>query len=607
MNYDPTKPLTQEIFIKLDQKIANLSSKEKTKLIDSIGNSGGAKGLIIDFDFSHTGRRINRRIYSKKGHLRVADDLYRPYPKPITIDHTGTATSTIGRIISASYVDMMEEAKAFFKKRKVNENYLFQLDSALSTLDYEKAVDAFKRSKVLLATDWKGIGRIAAKGKITDPDAIIKFIDQRYLTLSAEQETDAYVCSICFNDWKSTGGCEHIPGAVYDNQLAFMLCGNMSGEGSSVVANPADPDSIVTNISLSDKEDLSSVELMSQVLDTTIVDSNIFIEDDKMEYLTKFLNDEKLTKEERFELYNQLEGDSKLTSKEYDVLPDSVLTAGAFFITDKESAMAVASFIDKNLPVDFNKETSQNLKTTFAKVSLFIDQEPASTPSVDLIALFEDSNTVASIDKNKFIDFITKHATELQLIKENAISQEEVDALNDKVRGLESQVNLLEDKITQAETQNGLFLREKEKNRLLTIEYKNLVKDHLSILNNLEDSLEKNKLLLDKVSPILAILKPDAVLTDKKSENFIEILDSVNIDFIESKLNDGISNLNIKPEDDPTAASVSKLSSLTDYEKKVVANYKNIIESEGKVSATKYFNKVKAYCSKSFNPTNFLE
>lgn len=592
MDFDPSKPILQEIFVKIDPRISELSSKEKTKLIDSIGNSNGAKGLIVDFDFSHTGRRINRRVYSKAGHIQVANNLYKPYPKPITVDHTGLATSTIGRIVQANYIDMLEEARTFFRKRRINENTLLQLDSALMALDYEKAADAFHKSKVLLNNDWKGIGKIAAKGKVTDPEAIIKFIDQRYLTLSAEQETDSYVCSICLADWKHVGVCEHIPGGVYDNKLAFMLCGNMSGEGTSVVANPADPDSIVTNISLSDEHEDSPIELMSRLLDNTIVDSNIFFEDNQMNLLDKFLNNEELTTEEAYQLYSELFADGALSKEEFALYPASIKVKGVLPIYDEFSAKLVTDMIN-------GKEIEVSVKEALnAKLKLFTND--VEEKEIDLIDLLSKDELVSKLDSDKFKTIIEKYAKEFNLIPEIKITDAELDELKNQVR-------TLEDKVQASENKEGLLLREKEKNRLLSLEYKNLVKDHLGVLKNLEDSLEEKKLLLDKVSPVLAILKPEINLTEKTFTNFSQILDSLDIGSLESKLNDGIKNSFIKEEKDPTLASVSKIDDLTDYEKKVVANYKRLADSEGKVSATKYFSKVKTYCSKNFHPTNFLE
>lgn len=597
MDFDPLKPLVQEIFIKIDPKISSLSSRDKTKLIDSIGNSNGAKGLMVDFDFSHTGRRINRRVYSKIGHMRVANDLFKPYPKPITVDHTGLAASTIGRIVHATYIDMLEEAKLFFKKRRINENTLAQLDSALYTLDYEKAVDAFHKSKVLLNNDWKGIGRIAAKSKITDPEAIIKFIDQRYLTFSAEQETDAYVCSICLSDWKYTGICEHIPGNVYDNRLAFMLCGNMSGEGSSVVANPADLDSIVTNISLSDEREETAIEVMSKMLDTTIVNSNISIEDEKMNLLNKFLNGEELSKDDGYDLYKEIFADSAVSQEDYNLYPEAIKVNGILPIFDAATSKIVMSAID-NFKDELLDSTVKDLLVK--RSQLFVDEVAVVNSEINLLDFLEKEETVATLNQERFKNLIEKYAKQFNLISEVKISDAELEILNTKIVSLETQVK-------ENEGKDGLLLREKEKNKLLSLEYKNLVKDHLAVLKNLEDSLEENKLLLDKVSPVLAILKPDVNLNEKTFDNFSKILDTVNTLALESKLNDGITNTVIKVENDPTLASISKLDNLTDYEKKVVANYKRLIDLEGKASANKYFTKVKTYCSKDFHPTNFLE
>ena len=52
-----------------DPCVGALTKKEKVKLIDSLvgENQIDSKGLVVTYDLSHSGRRINNRIYTVKG------------------------------------------------------------------------------------------------------------------------------------------------------------------------------------------------------------------------------------------------------------------------------------------------------------------------------------------------------------------------------------------------------------------------------------------------------------------------------------------------------------------------------------------------------------
>ena len=72
-----------------DRKILSLDKIDKIKLIDNMleRSYSGGKGLVITYDLSHSGRRINNRIYSTAGQKRGIESLTEPYPKPILKNH----------------------------------------------------------------------------------------------------------------------------------------------------------------------------------------------------------------------------------------------------------------------------------------------------------------------------------------------------------------------------------------------------------------------------------------------------------------------------------------------------------------------------------------
>ena len=102
---------------------------------------------------------------------------------------------------------------------------------------------------------------------ITDPDAIQKIRDGRYLTGSVSASTDRAVCSVCKEDWLDTGECEHQPGSIYDGVKAFIIAGNFEYEEWSYVNKPADRHSktleIVNSVG-NNKEKVQTMEAKTQ-------------------------------------------------------------------------------------------------------------------------------------------------------------------------------------------------------------------------------------------------------------------------------------------------------------------------------------------------------
>lgn len=338
--------LIHRVTVKGDPKYRDLSSHERVKLIDQFINPESPKALIVDFDFSHTGRRINRRIYSKAGHIQTASDLVTPYFKPITLNHDGDAEKIIGRIVAASYSSLINDATQYFSNRGINPIVVNDLDHALMNLDFEKIRDLIKSNNLHKDKKWIGIGKVATKARITDVTAIEKFIDGRFQTFSAETDSDMYICSDCLQDWYKDGPCEcGMPGAN-----SFMMTGNMIGGGSSVVTHPADDLSIVTNMMFSD----SALDINTSIEDIMLVDSTqqlIVVDEQEIlmnDLIKKFALDQEMTSEEAETLYNWVfshdeikdamvveddkevkVADSKLTKKQRSALPKT-LFAGTY-------------------------------------------------------------------------------------------------------------------------------------------------------------------------------------------------------------------------------------------------------------------------------------
>jgi hypothetical protein len=111
----------------------------------------------------------------------------------------------------------------------------------------------FKNSIANRDYSYRGLGFMQNLSNISDPDAVAKVLDGRYITVSVSGETDEMTCSICKQNWLTDGRCEHRFGHEYTDdeteleQLAFWYGGNFVWDEWSWVNGPADPFAMVVN------------------------------------------------------------------------------------------------------------------------------------------------------------------------------------------------------------------------------------------------------------------------------------------------------------------------------------------------------------------------
>ncbi|MBM07986.1 MAG: hypothetical protein CMF69_00180, partial [Magnetovibrio sp.] len=235
----------------------SLSKNQKVKLMDSlVGTSTDKRGLSITYDLSHSGRRINNRIYTPKGQQDGISTLLKPYPKPILIHHDGES-DPIGRFAFGEWQDISNESLGYFKDIKdFNE-----VQKAFDADDPERIYEAMKKNNLLTSKDWPGLGRMRVEARITDEKAIEKFLDGRYITFSAGSTTDRHVCSICQSDWAKGDICEHRHGKIYDGELCVFVTGTFQVLEGSVVNMPADDLSQVITMEFADMPEYSDKSL----------------------------------------------------------------------------------------------------------------------------------------------------------------------------------------------------------------------------------------------------------------------------------------------------------------------------------------------------------
>lgn len=96
-------------------------------------------------------------------------------------------------------------------------------------------------------TPLSGLPGVIVYPHITDPEAIEKFLDGRYHTVSIGTDTDGATCSICganmAEEW-----CSHIRGRYYDDVLCKWTVHNIWFLELSTVNEPADENAMVIDI-----------------------------------------------------------------------------------------------------------------------------------------------------------------------------------------------------------------------------------------------------------------------------------------------------------------------------------------------------------------------
>ena len=237
------------IQINPDKKILTLDKQEKIVMTDNLLNSAYSKGkgLIVTYDLSHSGRKINNRIYSTKGQQRGIESLVSPYPKPILKNHD-QSSEPIGRFIGGQWEDLYEDAIGFFGAA----DQVLDIRNAFIRDEPGEIYSVMKKNGLIQNKKWPGLGRMRVQANITDEDAIRKFMDGRYITFSAGSTTDRHVCSICETDWAMDGMCEHRHGQNYDGETCVFITGDFIVLEGSVVNTPADDLSQVVSMEISD-------------------------------------------------------------------------------------------------------------------------------------------------------------------------------------------------------------------------------------------------------------------------------------------------------------------------------------------------------------------
>jgi outer membrane biosynthesis protein TonB len=232
--------------------------------------------LRVKLAATHAGKITrNNGFYLPHKMREGAASFTAQYPKPIQTHHD-SMKDPVGRVVAARYVDISggimdawNTRKVADSKRPIKDELLIAFcDGKFSHRELVEIADKYfiQDENIIDDPDYQGLGYIELTADITDPDAIRKVLDKRYLTGSVGASTDSAVCSICKSDWANEDGpCEHRPGKVYDGKKCVLIAGSLEYDEWSFVNAPADTHSAV--IELSDAGIHDSVQLEHSFID----------------------------------------------------------------------------------------------------------------------------------------------------------------------------------------------------------------------------------------------------------------------------------------------------------------------------------------------------
>ena len=569
---------TDYVKISPDEKLRSLDTKEKIKFIDCACQSdeNGLGGLVLTYDLSHSGRRINNRIYSPAGQAAGVDSIIHPYPKPILLNHD-QSLDPIGRFIGGEWQDLSNVNYQYF----ANVREIAELQAAFTIQDYKKVYYLMKKNNLLTNTNYSGLGRIRVQASIRDPEAIEKFLDGRYMTFSAGSTTDKHVCSICYSDWAQGDFCEHRHGKVYDKDICVFMTGSFDILEGSVVNTPAD--------------DLSQIISMEYYNDNNELEDLNF--DAKMDPSTFYLSDS------FFNLIN----DSEIQMDKTEESIEPVVEVN----TDTEVTEVATDEVEAETEV-VETETTEEVNTDSVETEEVIEVE-------DTTEVTEEVNEEISTDQEAEIDWYLLDCALTIEVEDKALSTEERNNLPDSAFCGPNRSFPVNDcaHVTAARRLIGRAkLSDAQKAKILAcvnkkaemmkcdIEKSEDEKEISAIkqeISNLRKELEKE---LTDLKEILES-KFDEVNSTKEIEQTDSSTEVEEVVAEEVKL-ETIENPSVATSDTGTPTETLNLDSLGAFEKKAVQQYAEILNKDGEASANAFWEFKSQYLNKGFDPKKFI-
>lgn len=513
-------------FIRFTDAVTGQASltKEAQKSLTSINDSSSptGKSLIAQIEMTHAGVVTrNMGLYLPENMKKGAPSFTKHYNKPVLVGHDSDS-DPVGRVIKADYIDTsftyiqkdkyLSSMMRFNDKKEVRKNDITSF--AQHIISEYNGKDSYR-----------GLGHILGTLKITDPEAIQKVLDERYLTVSISMSSDSAFCSECGTDWVSEGPCEHERGQTYDSGVPVVLIpGKQSYNHVGFVSEPADQFAAgLKGVELVENDSVKQLDSVIQVSDKIFNDkfavaANLFsYQDGKIISLADETQTNLLDVKDSIQ---RLEDSLKPMEKEKmkKVFADSVSASISLYLHGEDgnsAAMEFRKYAEKMSPAEL-EELAKKAATALAS------QEET---------LSEDNLSAAVEDYFKEV-MTTFKDSEIELKEESASKVlKKIKSLNDKfkvVDGQEYDASIEDSILDEIQKIEGVTLTAKEVKDLASLIARSQNGDVLATL-----TLDaKDKSVKECVDSYLA----------SKDARFK--LTSVNAEEVVAKMNDHLSEEN---------------------------------------------------------------
>jgi hypothetical protein len=216
-------PKAVKIFeaLSIEDSLGQITGKAKERVANMVRDARGSDspiGLLSEIAVTHGGIVNGNFGYYKPERLNKSVRTWvEPFNKPLLKNHD-YHTEPLGRTVASVW-------------RSTVPSVIPDVRNSIQRADYS----------------FRGLGHIQNLVSVSDPDAVAKVLDGRYLTVSVSGETDEMTCSICGQNWLEDGRCEHRFGKEYEDEdsgkkdLAYWVGGDFVWDEVSFVNTPADP------------------------------------------------------------------------------------------------------------------------------------------------------------------------------------------------------------------------------------------------------------------------------------------------------------------------------------------------------------------------------
>lgn len=345
----------------IQDSIAGIAPKVKDHVANMILDSakaGSKVGLLSEIAVTHGGIVNGNFGYYKPENLASSTKTWtEPYLKPVLKNHDAHA-EPLGRNLGSIWRATVPITTPNFKNSIRNQDY-----------------------------SYRGLGHMQNLVNITDPDAVQKVLDGRYLTVSVSGETDEMNCSICNQNWLTDGRCEHRFGHEYTDeeteiaQMAFWIGGKFLWDELSFVNEPADPFAVILNREVAGDAKDSVLEVYNYKENTTIEKQvadcskrmfKMYAMNDSLKKMVKL--DDSTTVDSLYKVYGQ-----RLVQvvAHLDDAKAHIPEKGAQTVADTNSAPAEAPKTDEQPAAPAEATPAPAAEAPAAKPA---DEAPAATP-----------------------------------------------------------------------------------------------------------------------------------------------------------------------------------------------------------------------------------